>query len=130
MTSDLNRQIDTPRLFAFFVGVAAFLLQPFWGLLLGDYSWLSMPVNLAVYGFSGIFFGYLWANVGWRLGLWLFGFWFVALPLGLLLGGRQMIRAATLTSLLLILALGVAACLGAALGALVRQRLARVRASH
>ncbi|MGI9067728.1 MAG: hypothetical protein ACR2HX_15185 [Pyrinomonadaceae bacterium] len=119
------------RALAVLVGVALFFFEaavP--ALLLGDSSPLLVPIDVAVYGVSGVVFGFVWPDGGWRLGLYLFAIWPPMLLFMLFLSIEQPSdwkrEARNLFGYLLIL---IAACIGAQIGTLIRRRR-MVESSH
>jgi hypothetical protein len=115
------------RALAVLVGAALFLFQatvP--SQLLGDNSPLLMPLDVAVYGITGLVFGFIWPDGGWRLGLYLFAIWLPMLLFGAFLAGEvPWDQRATLNLLGYVMIL-VAACLGAGLGTLIRRARSQV----
>lgn len=117
-----------PKVLALFVGIALFFVIPITiGSLLGDYTPLYLPLLVAAYGVSGVVLGFLWPEVGWRLGLWLFAVWPPMLLFALFLGGEALMEGPVdmngmLRDLLGYLMAMVAACLGAELGGIIRRR--------
>ena len=113
---------------AVFVGTALFFILPITiGSLLGDNTPLYLPLLVAPYGMSGAFLGFLWPDVGWRLGLWLSAIWPPMLLFMLFLGGDALMKEhvdlkGTVRDLLGYLMIMIAACLGAEVGAIIRRR--------
>ena len=125
-----TEMIGFPKMLAVFVGVALFFfVGTVPASVLGDYSRLLVPIDIAAYGVAGIVFGFVWPKVGWRLGLYLFAVWPPMLLFMLFLGGEALMARPVnskgiLRDLLGYLLIGVAACLGAALGAFIRRQRA------
>lgn len=109
------------RLKAFVAGIMLlFVLAPLG--LLGDDSWLVMPIIIISYGIGGIILGYISVNGGWRLGLWLVAFWFLMFPIHILLAypvpwDTKRDLQALLGHAMII----VAACLGTEIGAVIKR---------
>lgn len=111
------------RLSAFFAGIAlAFAVPITLTLLLGEESWLFVPLMVVSYGIVGSVLGYRWPEGGWRLGLWLFAFWLLLIPLSFIFSDPIPLNFwRELQNLIWHALIGIAACFGAGLGALLRQ---------
>jgi hypothetical protein len=67
-TSDIRA-----RIVAVLLGITLFFALPFVSdSLLGENTWWYLVLS---YGASGVVLGFIWPNMSWRLGLWLFAIW-------------------------------------------------------
>lgn len=116
------------RLVSFITGVAmAFLFMPVYEYILGTRTPYLVLVDIAIYGLAGLIFGYLWPEAGWRLGVYLFAIWPPLLLFSLFLGGEALMEGPVDWRGMFrdhagYLLMGVAACGGAWLGALIVRR--------
>lgn len=122
----LKTDQTVPRVLAVLVGAALFFILPLaLGALLGDETPLMLPAHAAAYGVSGVLFGLRWPEGGWRLGLYLLAVWPPMLLFAILLGGEVLLEgkwAGVLRELLEFVAVLVAACFGAEVGAIIGRR--------
>ena len=82
---DIRRKVR-PRIYAVLVGVALALTVPFIvGAAIGYESRWYLVVVAIPYGVAGMIVGFLWRDLGWRAGIWLFAVWPPALLLGYIL---------------------------------------------
>lgn len=89
----------------------------------GDNLLLLFASDIASYGIAGLVLGLIWPNGGWRLGLYLSAVWAPVLLFGAFLAWEQPTTdRATLMNLMGYLLIGLVACGGAALGALIAPR--------
>lgn len=64
------------RIVAVLLGIILFFALPFVSdSLLGENTWRYLVLAIASYGVSGVVLGFIWPNISWRLGLWLFAIW-------------------------------------------------------
>lgn len=109
---------------AVLLGIALFFTLPLVvGFILGDDTPLFLPLLITSYGVSGLILGFTWPDMSWRLGLWLYLIWPAMLLFMFFLSAEQPSdwkrESRDLFGFFLIL---IAACLGARLGAFIRQR--------
>jgi hypothetical protein len=116
-----NRQQIMARTFAVFVGIVLLLFAVWMSVQLErEYSAFYLPLILAAYGITGIVFGLLSPDDGWRLGLYLFAAWPPVLLFGLFLAGEQPWHPwADLRSLIDYVSILVVACIGGWAGAFI-----------
>jgi hypothetical protein len=98
-------------------------------LLTGAKFWPSyVPVILIsyvlVYAAGGVFVGFIWPQGGWRLGLWLVGFFFITMILSIPFSdrSRSVDLKGALTTIGSDLLIVLAACGGAETGSLLKRR--------
>lgn len=120
-----------PQILAILVGLTLFfVLATVPASIFGDHSPYLLTIDIVAYGIAGIVLGFFWPKLGWRLGLYLFAVWPPMLLFMLFLGGENLTNGPVnwkgiLSDLIGYLMIGVAACVGAALGSAIKRRRLR-----
>lgn len=111
------------KIVAVLLGITLFFALPFISsYIFGPYSSWYLALAIALQAVSGAALGFVWPHLSWRLGLWLFAIWPPMLLVMLFLGADAVTdwrrEAFSLLAVLLIL---LAGCLGGWLGGSSRQ---------
>ena len=121
----LIRRKVIQRFSAVTIGIGLFFFVAFLpAQLFGNAVWLWVAADIVSYTIGGVVLGFIWPDMSWRLGIWLFAVWPLIILLAFLISDppRVINWKEELLSLLGYLMILPGACLGAWIGSLLRLR--------